>query len=63
MRLIDPAHPFLRPRWRRIALVAVAFAWAAMEVALGNTLWALLFAAIGGWLAWALILTFPEDRP
>jgi len=57
MRLIDPNHPFFKPAWRRYLVVAAPFAWAGVEQVNGNTIWALLFAAIGGVLAWELILT------
>ena len=61
MRLLDPSHPFFRPAWRRYFLVAACFAWAAVEQSAANTVWALLFAAIGGYLAWHLILNWRED--
>lgn len=54
--LIDPDHPFFKAAWRRYAVVAAPFAWASFEVSLGNTLWAYLFAGIGGYLAWNLLL-------
>lgn len=62
MKLLDPAHPFFRPRWRRVALVVVSFAWAGVEANLGNTLWAFLFAGIGGYLAWMLLITYKEHE-
>lgn len=58
MRLIDPAHPFYRAKWRRYLLVAVPFAWAGLEWANDNTIWAYLSAAIGGYLAWHLVLNW-----
>lgn len=59
MRLIDPAHPLFQVAWRRYLIVAVPFAWACVEWSAGNTVWAYLFAAIGGYLAWHLVLTWP----
>ena len=32
-------HPFLRPLWRRIAVVAVCVAWTVLEYHGGETLW------------------------
>ncbi|MEM8851449.1 MAG: hypothetical protein AAGE03_15635 [Pseudomonadota bacterium] len=58
MRLIDTDHPFFRPAWRRYGIVAVCFAWAGVEWRFDNEIWAYLFAAIGGYLAWHLILTW-----
>lgn len=60
MKLIDPSHPFFRPRWRRILLVVACFTWAGIEMVLSNTTWAFLFAAIGGYVAWVLILTWKD---
>ncbi|MEM0947115.1 MAG: hypothetical protein AAGK37_06895 [Pseudomonadota bacterium] len=63
MRLFDPAHPFFRPAWRRYLTVVFPFLWAFVEFSLGNVVWAYLFAAIGGYCAWFLILTWkdPDD--
>jgi hypothetical protein len=62
MRLIDPADPFYRPKWRRYLLVALPFVWAGVEYSLGYPLWAFGFAAIAGYLAWHLVITWPDDR-
>ena len=63
MRLIDPSHPFFRPAWRRYLTTIAPFAWAFFEYANGNALWAYLFAAIGGYLGWNLIVKWsPDDK-
>jgi hypothetical protein len=63
MRLIDPSHPFFRPKWRRYLVVAAPFAWAGVEWSLGHMIWAYLFAAIGGYLAWHLVVNYrPKDH-
>ncbi|HID67200.1 MAG TPA: hypothetical protein EYP31_02790 [Roseibacterium sp.] len=62
MRLIDPDHPFFQAAWRRWLLVLVPFAWAFVELSNGSTIWAYLSAAIGGILAWNLIITWPRNR-
>ena len=61
MRLIDPHHPFYRPAWRRYLIVAAPFVWAWVEWNIGYTTWAYLFAAIGGYLAWNLVLNWRPD--
>jgi len=61
MRLIDPHHPFYRPAWRRYLIVAAPFVWAGVEWSSANTTWAYLFAAIGGYLAWHLVLNWRPD--
>lgn len=57
MRLIDPQHPFFRPAWRRYGIVVVPFVWAVVEARGGSMAFAYLSAAIGGYLAWHLVLT------
>ncbi|MBE0414913.1 hypothetical protein [Yoonia sp.] len=59
MRLIDPTHPFFRATWRRFLVVAVPFAWAGVEWQMGSAIWAYVSAAIGGYLAWHLVLNWP----
>ena len=61
MRLIDPAHPFFRAAWRRYLVVAVPFLWAGVEWNMGSMIWGWLCAAIGGYLAWHLVLNWRED--
>ena len=61
MRLLDPSHPFFRPAWRRYLIVAVPFLWAAVEISYGSMIWAYLSAAIGGYLAWNLVLTWKDE--
>jgi hypothetical protein len=48
----DYEHPFFRPLWRRIAVVAVCIAWAIFEFATGASFWGMIalgFAAYGIW--------------
>ncbi|MCC5961907.1 MAG: hypothetical protein JJU09_02170 [Rhodobacteraceae bacterium] len=63
MRLIDTSHPFYRPAWRRYLLVAIPFVWSGVEWSIGSMIWAWLTAAVGGVMAWHLILNWrePED--
>jgi O-antigen/teichoic acid export membrane protein len=58
MKILDAEHPFLRPLWVRIGIVIVTFAWAVLEASLGETMWALVFGAIGSYCAWALLLGY-----
>lgn len=60
--LIDPRHPFYRPLWRRVLIVAVPLGWAAVEVSAGAPFWGMLFAAIGFYALWVLVLRFPRDE-
>ena len=60
----DYEHPFFRPLWRRIAVVAVCLAWAGFEFWNGSNGWgmaALGFAAYGVWQFFYLYSPPPED--
>ncbi len=58
MKILDAAHPFYRPLWRRVAIVAVAFAWAAFELSNGEAIWASVFGVIGLYCGWALLVAY-----
>ena len=59
----DVDHPFFRPLWRRIALVAVCLAWAGLEFYGGSQTWSMIalgFAVYGAWqFLW--MYTPPKD--
>ena len=55
--MLDVSHPFFRPKWRRALIVAICFVWASVEQLEGAPVWALLFAAIGGYCTWNFFLS------
>ncbi len=62
----DADHPFFRPLWRRVALVAVCLSWAALEFYGGSQNWALIALVFAGYGAWQYLYAYkaPEpDRP
>ncbi len=62
MQLIDPAHPFYRPLWRRIVIVAVTAAWFGFEVLISRSqLWAVLAGALFAYTAWILLYTWKSE--
>ena len=65
-RLFDFNHPFFRPLWLRILIVAVCLLWAMFEASTGQMMWAILFGAIGLYAAYGFFVTFnprePEDK-
>lgn len=64
MKLLDVQHPFFRPVWRRVLVVALCLGWAAVELAAGAVFWAILFGAIGLYCAHQFFLAFdPPDDP
>jgi hypothetical protein len=58
MKFLDVRHPFLRPLWRRVALVAATLGWTAVELWGGNVFWAILFGAMGSFLAWEFFIVY-----
>ncbi len=55
-KLLDRNDPFFRRAWVRWVTVLVPLGWGVVELLLGNSGWALLFLAAGGWAAWELFL-------
>ncbi len=58
MKILDTHHPFFRPFAVRLGIVVFAFAWAAFEASLGETLWALAFGCIASYCAWVLLFSY-----
>lgn len=64
MKLLDVQHPFFRPMWRRVAVVALCLGWALVELATGAVFWAILFGAMGLYCAHQFFIAFdPPDGP
>jgi len=55
--LIDPGHPFFRPRWRRWATVLVPAIWAVLELTWSEPFWAIIFGAVAVYAARVLLWT------
>ena len=62
MQFLDPNDPFFRPAWRRWVTTGVPALWACVEAYSGNNTWALLFAAMGAFAYYRLILNGPDDE-
>ncbi|HQY73477.1 MAG TPA: hypothetical protein PLK44_07175 [Aestuariivirga sp.] len=61
MKIIDESHPFYRPLWRRVALVAVLAGWTAFEVFITQQpLWMLVAGALLAYAAWILLFTWKD---
>lgn len=60
----EQMHPFYRPLWRRVAIVAVILFWLGVELYMGERgIW--LAAAIGmlAYAVYTFFLTWPKDGP
>lgn len=62
-RLTDRGHPFYKPLWRRIAIVAFTGTWAMVELLyLKSGLFAALFIGLFGYAVWVFLLTWDDKR-
>jgi hypothetical protein len=62
--MFDLDHPFFRPLWIRVLIVAVSLGWALFEFAGGSPFWAILFGAIGVYAGYKFFFDFnPRDEP
>lgn len=62
-RLKDHEHPFFRPLWRRVALVAACVVWAVIEYVGGSPTWGTIALAFGAYGAWQFFYLYkPADE-
>jgi len=57
----EQRHPFYRPLWRRVIIVAVIAAWFGFELYGGSGFWVILAGAALGYAVWEFLITFPKD--
>lgn len=62
MRFLDPDHLFFRKPVTRWLTAGLPLAWAVFEFIGGSPGWGVVFAAAGGYAAWALIIVGPSDK-
>ena len=62
MKLLDTDHPFFRPLWIRIAVVAVAAGWGGFELWTGSFWWGAVFLAFAALSAWGFFVDFDPER-
>lgn len=58
MSTSDRNHPFLRPLWRRLAVIAVCLAWLGFEIVGGNGLWIAISGGLTAYGIWALLIAW-----
>ena len=62
MKLADQNHPFYKPLWRRLLLVALIGAWAAYEIGVvRDGMWMVLTGGLLAYALWNFIITWPKD--
>lgn len=65
-RVSDLNHPFYRPLWIRVTLVAVTGLWASYEnFVIKDPMWMVLTAGIFVYAAWVFLIKWvdPQDKP
>lgn len=60
--MFDARHPFYRPLWRRVAIVAITAGWALIEYRNDAPIWAVLFAVISAWCAWFFFVVYEDVK-
>lgn len=64
MHFLDLKVEFLRPRRRRIILVAVCLLWSVVEFTGGAPFWGIIFSGLGVYALWQLFFDgWPEPQP
>jgi Ca2+/Na+ antiporter len=63
-RQSEQQHPFYKPLWRRVAIVAVIFFWLCFEIFTGaSEIWIVLALAMLAYAVYTFFLTWPKDDP
>ena len=61
-RFFDLQVDFFLPVWRRLAVVAVCFAWGILEFVAATPFWGIIFFALGVLATWQLFFDgWPES--
>jgi hypothetical protein len=63
MKIIDTAHPFYRPLWRRLLLVGICAAWTGVEFYNNEQTWGTIFLVVTAYAFANLILFFRPADP
>lgn len=60
--MFDFTHPFFRPLWIRLLVVAATLGWTAVELFAGNSGWAVVFGSVGAVALWGLLVTYDPEK-
>jgi len=59
----DADHPWFRPLWRRVLMVAICAALAGWDLYHGNFGWALIFGGLGAYAVYIFFIVWNRDKP
>lgn len=57
MKFFDFTDPFYAPAWIRICIVGVCVGWGVFELAMGQSIWGIIFIALGAFAGWRFATT------
>ncbi|QRM56391.1 hypothetical protein [Sinorhizobium sp. BG8] len=58
MKFIDPGHPFYKPLWIRLVIVAVCVGWTALEFYNNEEMWGTIFLVVSAYATAQLLLFY-----
>lgn len=61
MQIIDPKHPFYRPLWVRLLVVAICAVWFVVELVFGSPFFMVIMGALTVYTLLVLIIRFPRE--
>lgn len=59
----DSEHPFFRPLWRRVAIVAVCAIWTGIEYYNGDQFWTTITVGMTLYAAWTYLYAYRLPQP
>lgn len=59
----DHEHPFFRPLWRRIAVVALCAGWSIFEYTSGQQMWGMIAAGFTAYAVWQFFYLYKPAEP
>ncbi len=63
LKIFDFNHPFFKPLWIRIAVVAFSAAWGTFELVMGAQIWGYFFLGMAALSFYGLFITFEPREP
>jgi len=63
MKFADTGHPFYKPLWRRLVVVAFVALWAAYEVLVSReSFWIAISLGMLAYAVWVFLIGWPKQK-